>query len=322
MTIRAAAFNQGKFPTIAFVNLASAPLGVDLTKLVSVLEKQLQQDFVPIWGYPAKLYETKTPKADDWQVVFLDDADTANALGYHDITKDGQPVSKVFVKTTLAAGEKISVTACHELLEMLIDPGAQLWAQSANGGFYAYEMCDAVEGTEYEIDGVPLSNFVYPSFFESWHAPRSTQFDHLKLVAQPFQTLRNGYQIVSDGTVAKEIFGSRPKMRHFLEVEDRTLHRSQYREARMSSTRAAYRAGSVGSAAPRSPQAAALEHAGKLLTAVAAMVDPSAPVGLASRRGAVWDPLPGGRPWELFGSPNPRGFQVWDPLPGGDPFDL
>ena len=129
---------------------------------------------MPIWGYPAKLYETSTPVPNDWQVVFLDDADSANALGYHDITKNGQPISKVFVKTTLAAGEKVSVTASHETMEMLIDPGAQLWAQSANGTFYAYEMCDAVEDTEYEINGVAVSNFVHPSFFQSWHAPRST----------------------------------------------------------------------------------------------------------------------------------------------------
>src|SRR5262249_41700135 len=151
MAIKAAAFNQGKFPTIAFVNLATVPLGVDLGKLVSALDKQMQRDFVPIWGYPAKLYVTKNPKPDEWQVVFLDDADAANALGYHDITKDGQPISKVFVKTTVAAGQKVSVTTSHELLEMMIDPGAQLWAQNADGLFYAYEMCDAVEEEEYEI---------------------------------------------------------------------------------------------------------------------------------------------------------------------------
>jgi hypothetical protein len=209
MAIRAAAFNQGKYPTIAFVNLAKAPLGVNLNKLVASLDKQMQRDFVPIWGYPAKLYVTRTPKPDEWQVVFLDDADAADALGYHDITKNGQPVSKVFVKTTIAAGEKVSVTASHELLEMMIDPGAQLWAQNSNGRFHAYEMCDAVEEETYEIDGVAVSDFVYPSFFEPWHPPHSTQFDYLQRVTQPYQTLPKGYQIVSDGKSAKEIFGSR-----------------------------------------------------------------------------------------------------------------
>jgi hypothetical protein len=119
-SIKAATFNQGKFPTIAFVNLANAQLGVDLGKLVAALQKQMERDFVPIWGYPAKLYITDKPKDDEWQVVFLDDADAANALGYHDLTKNGQPISKVFVKTTIAAGQKVSVTASHELLEMMI----------------------------------------------------------------------------------------------------------------------------------------------------------------------------------------------------------
>jgi hypothetical protein len=230
MVIRAAAFNQGQFPTIAFVNLAKTPLGVDLTKLVAALSKQLQRDFVPIWGYPAKLYVTKKAKPGEWQVVFLDDADAADALGYHDLTKNGQPVSKVFVKTTIAAGEKVSVTASHELLEMLIDPGAQLWAQSDDGRFYAYEMCDAVEEEVYSIDGIEVSDFVHPAFFESWHKPGSVQFDHLKKVKRPFQTLKNGYQIVSDGKSIDEIHGSRAKERHFRTVEVRTMHRSEYRK--------------------------------------------------------------------------------------------
>ncbi|MGY3443266.1 hypothetical protein [Bradyrhizobium sp. USDA 4473] len=63
------------------------------------------------------------------------------ALGYHDITKDGQPISMVFVKTTLAASQRVSTTASHELLEMLIDPGARLWAKNVGGKLYAYEMC-------------------------------------------------------------------------------------------------------------------------------------------------------------------------------------
>lgn len=233
MVIRAAAFNQGQFPTIAFVNLAKTPLGVDLTKLVAALDKQLQRDFVPVWGYPAKLYVAKKAKADEWQVVFLDNADQADALGYHDLTKNGQPVSKVFVKTTIAAGEKVSVTASHELLEMLIDPGAQMWAQSDDGRFYAYEMCDAVEEEVYAINGIEVSDFVYPAFFESWHKPRAAQFDHLRKVKRPFQTLKNGYQIVTDGKAAHEIHGSREKERHF-RTEVRTMHRSEYRKAIMA----------------------------------------------------------------------------------------
>lgn len=266
--IKAAGFNQGKFPTIAFVNLADTPLGVDPGNLVAALQKQMDQDFVPIWGYPAKLYVTDKPKPDEWQVVFLDDADAANALGYHDLTKNGQPISKVFVKTTIAAGQKVSVTASHELLEMMIDPGAQLWAQNTDGRFYAYEMCDAVEDEEYTIDGISVSDFVHPSFFESWHQPRSVQFDHLKKVSQPFQTLQNGYQIVSDGKSVKEVFGSLAKERNFRTLEIRTQHRSEYRQLLQNEQPPLVE---TANAPFGSAHAAMLYHAGQFLTALAAV---------------------------------------------------
>lgn len=323
--VRAAAFNRGKFPTIAFVNLAKEPLGVDLRKLVSALEKQLQRDFVPIWGYPAALYITDKPKPGEWQVVFLDDSDAADALGYHDLTKNGEPVSKVFVKSTLAAGEKVSTTTSHELLEMLIDPAAQMWAQDGDGLFYAYEMCDAVESEEYAIDGIAVSDFVYPSFFESFHKPRSVRFDHLNKVTRPFQTLKNGYQIVSNGRSTREIFGSYAKGLHFHDVEVRKMHRSEYRKETMENAEAA--AGTVdvkSDSASRASHAAILRHAGLFLAELGAMIDPTPgpdPFELARRRRpAQVDPLPGGDPFELARRGPP--IRVVDPLPGGNPFEL
>ena len=93
------------------------PLGVDLGELVAALDKQLREHFVPIWGYPAKLYVADKLKEGEWGLVCLDNADAADALGYHDITKDGQPISKVFVKSTIAAGQKVSVTASMNCLK-------------------------------------------------------------------------------------------------------------------------------------------------------------------------------------------------------------
>jgi hypothetical protein len=299
--VRKAALNQGKFPTIAFVNLATVPLGVELGHLVAALDKQMQRDFVPIWGYPAKLYVTDKPKPGEWAIVFLDNADAADALGYHDITKDGQPISKVFVKTTLAADQKVSVTASHELLEMMIDPGAQLWAQNTNGAFYAYEMCDAVEDEEYSIDGIAVSNFVHPSFFESWHRPRSVQFDHLGKVSQPFQTLQNGYQIVSDGKSVKEIFGSLDKEKNFRTLEVRTQHRSEYRK---QITQDAWpQSGGAATSPFGSAHATMLYQLGQFLTALAAVADPpgsgTGPGVLGARRGPVPQVSPFPNPWSI-----------------------
>src|SRR5215475_8404080 len=104
--IHAAQAGQGGPVTIACINKATVDLGVPFTKLTGALQKCYDTYFQPVWGYPVKLYNT----------------DKAGALGYHDLTKDGQPVSKIFVKTTLADRQLVSVTASHELFEMAIDP--------------------------------------------------------------------------------------------------------------------------------------------------------------------------------------------------------
>jgi hypothetical protein len=226
--MKRAAFNQGAAPTITMINKATVGLGVDFGKMVSALQTFLDTAFVPVWGTPAKLVIAKDFQAGNWAIVFLDNADVANALGYHDLTKDGQPVSYVFVKTTISAGEKVSVTACHELCEMLVDPAVNLWADRGNGTVYAYEMCDACEEMTFKVDGVDMSDFVYPSFFEGFRKKGSVKFDHLGKVTSPFQTLKGGYQITMKEGKQGQIFGSEAKRKRFAK-EDRRLHRSGFR---------------------------------------------------------------------------------------------
>ena len=181
-TIHAAQAGQGGPVTIACVNKATVDLGVPFDKLTAALQKCYDQHFLPVWGYPVKLYNTKVPKPSDWQFIYFDDADEAGALGYHDLTKDGQPVSKIFVKTTLEDHQLVSVTAAHELFEMVIDPIANLWAEATDGAEYAYEMCDPVEEDTFLVDGIQMSNFVHPSWFEPFRQRRrgfaTTARDH------------------------------------------------------------------------------------------------------------------------------------------------
>src|SRR5947199_6176754 len=163
----AAAFDHGQIPTIACFNKASTSLGVDFDRLIAALQTFVDDYFVPVWGTPAKLAKTTTFRKSAWAIAFLDDADVANALGYHDLTPDGLPLSKVFVKSTINVGQKVSVTACHELAEMLVDPAINLAAAGPGNAFYAYETADAVEEVEITIDGVAMSDFAYPAWFEA-----------------------------------------------------------------------------------------------------------------------------------------------------------
>src|SRR2546425_12583008 len=182
--IIAAAFDRGQIPAIACFNQATVPLGGGLgfDKLIETLQQFLDQIFVPVWGTPARLVRTTGFQKGAWALAFLDRADVANALGYHDLTPDGLPLSKVFVKSTLDAGQKVSVTACHELAEMLVDPAINLAAAGPGNAFYAYETADAVEEVEFTIDGIAMSDFVYPAWFEGFRKSGSAQFDYAKKV--------------------------------------------------------------------------------------------------------------------------------------------
>ncbi len=229
MTKRAAQAGQGGAVRVACVNKATVDLGVPFDKLTAALQGCYDTCFLPVWGYPLALYNTDKPKPGEWQFYYLDTADEAGALGYHDLTKDGQPISKVFVKTTLQANQLVSVTACHELFEMAIDPLANLWAEAADGKEYAYEMSDAVEEDTFLINGVTMSNFVHPSWFEPFKHPKGTKFDHLGLLKAPFTMTKGGYVIVKQNGKVNEVFGSSAKARRFAN-EDRRGHRSEFRK--------------------------------------------------------------------------------------------
>jgi len=230
--VHAAQAAQGGGPvSIACINMATVDLGVPFDKLTATLQKCFDQYFLPIWGYPVKLYNTKAAKPTDWQFIYFDDADTAGALGYHDLTVKGQPVSKIFVKTTQQANEVVSVTACHELFEMVIDPIANLWAQNSDGTEYAYEMSDPVEEDTFLVDGVEMSNFVHPAWFEPFKHPPGTKFDHLGLLKAPFTMTKGGYVILQSKGKVTQKFGSAAKAKRFAQ-EDRRGHRSEYRKSK------------------------------------------------------------------------------------------
>lgn len=227
----AAQAGQGGPVTVACINVAKTKIGIPLDTLTAALQKCYDEYFVPVWGYPLKLYNTteKEAKPSDWRLMYFDDADTAGALGYHDLTHNGQPIAKVFVRTTLEDKQSVSVTACHELFEMAIDPIANLWAEAADGTEYAYEMSDAVEEDTFEVDNIPMSNFVHPAWFEPFQHPSGTKFDHLGRLTKPFSMTKGGYVIIKKGGHVTQKFGSAAKQKRFA-LEDRRGHRSEFRK--------------------------------------------------------------------------------------------
>jgi hypothetical protein len=187
---------------IAVINETTILKDSDVIPVVGVLQQQVTNDFLPVWGVDAELKmvaKGAPPPDTSWWLVMLDDSDQAGALGYHDLTPAGLPIGKVFAASDLKAGTSWTVTASHELLEMLADPDINLSAfvQDADtqGTLYAYEVCDACEDDSfgYQIDNVLLSDFVYPAWFESFRTQGSAQFDRMNHIHNPLQLLKGGY---------------------------------------------------------------------------------------------------------------------------------
>jgi hypothetical protein len=187
---------------ISVINESTVLTDADVTPVVMALQQQVTNDFRPIWGTDAELKmipQGTQPPAATWWLVILDDSDQAGALGYHDLTPDGLPMGKIFAASDLKAGMSWSVTASHELLEMLADPNINLtvFAQNADtsGMLYAYEVCDSCEDDSfgYKINNILVSDFVYPAWFESFRGEGSTQFDRMNQIKNPLQLLAGGY---------------------------------------------------------------------------------------------------------------------------------
>ncbi len=146
---------------VAVINASNAVSDADVQGAVGALQTQVHRDFAPVWGIDADLEFVPPgtrPPPGTWWLAILDNSDQAGALGYHDLTSQGLPLGKVFAQSDIESGNNWTVTASHELLEMLADPGINLAA-----------------------------------FVERVGRPGTTQFDYKNQIKQPFELLPGGY---------------------------------------------------------------------------------------------------------------------------------
>lgn len=185
---------------VSLINHSSALSAADLAKYAAAYQIQANTHYANAHGLVG--VDVKIAPKDPgsgWVLGFFDTADQAGALGYHDLTPDGRPLGKVFVKTTLAAGDLVSVTGSHELLEMMGDPLIATAMQISDTEFYAFEVCDPCEDDSfaYNINGVMVSDFVTTDwFFQGRRGP----YDFMKKISRPQELLSGGYIGVLDLT--------------------------------------------------------------------------------------------------------------------------
>jgi|ERR1044071_2222066 hypothetical protein len=183
---------------IALVSKDSAITSAELMDVAAALQKQVTDDFGPIWSIQATV--SAFDKIDHvplgyWPIVIQDKIGQKGAGGFHD--KKRQPFAKVLYDPKTPVW---TVAASHELLEMLADPSgnhvvaAPSLRPDQGTVEYIMEVCDPCESMDcaYTVNGVMLSDFYTPSFFN--RSPSTgVQYDFTGHLIRPLQVIEGGY---------------------------------------------------------------------------------------------------------------------------------
>jgi hypothetical protein len=165
----------------------------ELAAVAAALQIQVDRDFFPVWGKRAQVLALGSGDpvpSEAWPMTILDKPQYG--LGVH-LDVAHKPFAEI------EATADWSVTASHELLEMLEDPLGHKFISGPDIDpsvpphqvRYLVEVGDPCEAFAYSINGVAVSDFLTRSYYDP-HAT-GTAFDFLGRLAGPFDVPPGGY---------------------------------------------------------------------------------------------------------------------------------
>lgn len=203
---------------LALVSLTSEISTRSFLQAAAAVQKQLTRDFTPIWGLPATVdaFEDLESVPSDYLpvVVFgdaeelvgrlefaigeqysaqlVDDFERDRLSGLHLNAFTRQPFALV------SAADNWSVTMSHEVLEMIADPFGNRLIAAAHPldrderVKYLVEICDPCQSVWYPVNGVPVSDFYTPRYFDPVGVDRD-RYSFTGELEHPRQILDGGY---------------------------------------------------------------------------------------------------------------------------------
>jgi hypothetical protein len=146
-------------------------------------------------------------------ITVMDTLDDPQALGYHTESPGERIWGVVGTAAAMKQGAKaltgpysISSILSHEAIELFADARINLWADTGRGTQIAVELCDPVENDSYLIDGIAVSNFVGPAWFDHL-AAKGDAFDYLGKLTKPFSMSKAGYWVEMKAGKVTQRFG-------------------------------------------------------------------------------------------------------------------
>jgi hypothetical protein len=203
---------------VAVVSLTTDVSTRSLLQATAAVQKQITRDFVPYWGHRATVaaFDDLSSVPSDYRPVVLF-GDTNELVGKLEFAIGAQQATQLiddferdrlsglhlntFTREPFAlveASDIWSVTLSHEILEMIADPfGNHLIAAAhpldpRQRVKYLVEICDPCQAMWYPVNGVPVSDFYTPRFFDPVQVDRS-RYSYTGAIELPLQILEGGF---------------------------------------------------------------------------------------------------------------------------------
>jgi hypothetical protein len=171
-----------------------------LADIAKALDAYANEDVAPVYGGGYVVRPGKLEDADghDTCAVRIVDGlpNVPGAAALHDRTDTGAAIIWVARDefSSLTDGPSaMSEGIGHEIVETIVDPGANRWVDRTDGTEEAMEAADRLQGSRYQKGGIVVPDFLLPSAF----APGSSRpFSKLDALGGIYDTTIDGYVIL------------------------------------------------------------------------------------------------------------------------------
>ena len=202
---------------VALVSLTDEISPRNLQQAGAAVQKQLVRDVLPAWGLratldtfadlaavpsdylqvivfndPAELTGLGATVGSEYAARLVDDFERGRLTGLHTNSLTREPLALV------QASDSWSVVLSHEVIEMVADPfGNRLIAAAhpldqGQRVKYLLEVCDPCQAVWYPVNGVPVSDFYLPRYFDPVSVDR-LRYSFTGEIGRPLEILDGGY---------------------------------------------------------------------------------------------------------------------------------
>lgn len=153
----------------------------ELNRILDAVNKVLPE-FCNSWNVPLTNVQLRR-NISKLPHIIISDSKNPPVCGYHDIN-NGIPYARVYIKNNNISD--ISRNISHEIFELITNP----LKKTVKDIFI--EVCDPVNLNMFDVDGVSISDWVYPSWFDdNGIAP----FNKLNTLKKSFENAQGGYTL-------------------------------------------------------------------------------------------------------------------------------